>query len=385
TIVSTNSTNFVPPASLEWFKDNVSISTALFITVSDPGSYQVKVRDARGCTAESAIKKVERSNLTVNLAGNQQFCEGTNTVLQATATEGLGASTFEWRLGNQVISTATSLTIDTPGNYSVKATDSKGCQETVEVPVAFFPKIVAGFNKTATVKGNLLYNFNPDLLTGGKRPFDVTLTATSASNNPISVSQNSVGRFTENGTVFVKVKDANGCELSDNIRVNYVPCNVAATISGDTTFCFYNKVVLRANQSSGIAPFVYSWTVADATIQNETQSIINTGIQGIYRVNVRDSANCTFTSPGYAIRDRGRDIISFIRANGDSTAFVPFTVELNATTQSGVTYQWFRNDTLIVDQITPVFRANQTGVYNVRASRDGCAVNSNTIRGRSLI
>ncbi len=384
-IVNTDSRNFVAPASLEWFRDGVSISTALFITVSDPGNYQVKIRDARGCTAESAIKKIERSNLTVNLSGSRQFCEGTNTVLQASATQGLGASTFAWRLGNQVVSSADSLTVATPGNYSVRVTDSKGCQETIEVPVSNFPRIVGGFNKNVTVKGNLFYNFDPNSLSGGKKPFAVSLTATSASNTSIAVSQNAVGRFTENGTVFVNVRDANGCELSDNIQVNYVPCNVAATISGDTTFCFYDRVVLRANQLSGTAPFAYSWTVADATIQNETQPVINTGIQGIYRVNVRDSANCTFTSPGYPIRDRGRDIISFIRANGDSTAFFPFAVELNATTQSGVTYQWFRNDTLVIDQITPVFKANRSGIYNVRASKDGCAVNSNTLRVTILI
>jgi hypothetical protein len=257
-IVSTDSRNFISPANLEWFKDGVSISNALFINVSDPGDYQVKIRDARGCTAESAIKKVERSKLSLALTGNQQFCEGTNTNLRAIATDGIGASTFEWKLNNQAISTSDTINVTSTGNYIITATDAKGCQEVLEIPVTVFPKITADYRKSATVKGNLLYSFNSELLSGGKRPFDVTLTAASETNEPVSVSQSNVGKFNENSTISVKVKDANGCEFSDNIQIIYVPCDVAVKISGDTSFCYYNKVALQANQLSGIAPFTYS-------------------------------------------------------------------------------------------------------------------------------
>lgn len=384
-IISTESRNFVSPANLEWFKDGVSISKALFINVSDPGDYQVEIRDARGCTAKSAIKKIERSKLSLALTGNQQFCEGTNTNLLVITTDGIGASTFEWKLNNQAISTSNAINVTSAGNYVITATDAKGCQEVLEVPVTIFPKITADYKKSATVKGNLLYNFDNSLLSGGKQPFDVTLTATSATNKPVSVSQNNVGRFNENSTISVKVKDANGCSFSDNIQINYVACNVALKISGDTSFCYYDKTTLQVSQLSGIDPFTYSWTVADITVPNENSPSISTGTQGIYRTTVRDSANCTVTSEPYPIRERGRDIIAFIRSNGDSTAYVPFGVDLNATTQTGVTYQWFRNDTLVIDRITSAFKATRTGDYKIRVSKNGCFNNSNEIRVTILI
>lgn len=384
-IISTESRNFVSPANLEWFKDGVSISKALFINVSDPGDYQVEIRDARGCTAKSAIKKIERSKLSLALTGNQQFCEGTNTNLLVITTDGIGASTFEWKLNNQAISTSNAINVTSAGNYVITATDAKGCQEVLEVPVTIFPKITADYKKSATVKGDLLYNFDNSLLSGGKQPFDVTLTARSATNKPVSVSQNNVGRFNENSTISVKVKDANGCSFSDNIQINYVACNVALKISGDTSFCYYDKTTLQVSQLSGIDPFTYSWTVADITVPNENSPSISTGTQGIYRTTVRDSANCTVTSEPYPIREKGRDIIAFIRSNGDSTAYVPFGVDLNATTQTGVTYQWFRNDTLVIDRITSAFKATRTGDYKIRVSKNGCFNNSNEIRVTILI
>ncbi|MFB0947503.1 MAG: T9SS type A sorting domain-containing protein, partial [Spirosomataceae bacterium] len=383
--IRTEVRNFASPLVFNWYKNGTLVSNGLEIIVSDAGNYQLKVRDARGCTRESQVKSIAQSALELSITGNQAFCEGTTTSLQVTAANGIGIPTFEWRLGNQALSTTNAITVSLPGNYNVRATDNKGCQEIVGIPVVLHPKIVADYKKSAKVKGNLLYSFNNDLLSGGKKPFNITLTATSATNKPVSVSQNNIGKFSESSTIFVKVKDANGCDFSDNIQINHVPCDVALTVSGDTSFCYYDKVALQANQLSGIAPFTYSWTVADATIPNKDSPLINAEIQGIYRATVTDSANCTVTSGPYSIRERGRDILAFIRSNGDSTAYFPFGVDINATTQADVTYQWFRNDTLVIDQVTPIFKANQTGNYKVKVSKNGCFNNSNEIRVTILI
>lgn len=378
--IRTEVKNFQDPLIFNWFRDANLISTDLEIVVSDPGNYQLKVRDARGCTQESIIKKIDRSELEVTITGERAFCEGNSTQLQATSSKGIGSTSYEWQLESRAFSTNTNITVLNPGNYILKATDSKGCQEQVSVPIKLHPKIVAGYSKNPTVKGNLFYNFDETKLLEGTRPFNVTLTAVSETNEIIPITANTIGKFTKNSTVYVRATDANNCVFLDSIRINYQPCNVAVSIAGDTSFCYYESVTLQASQATGVQPFAFTWSIGNSQFPNENNPTLITGTTGTYRTTLTDSAQCVVTSNPFTIKDRGRDIVAFIRTNGDSLAYRPFGVDLSAPLQERVVYQWFRNDTLIVNEITPTLYATETGNYKVRVSKDGCFNNSNEIQ-----
>lgn len=120
----------------------------------------VKVLTPDGCF------KIIRLSLTLNpkpefsLPEKIDFCKGKTVTLDA----GSGYSSYVWSTGE----TTQSITISTPGNYSVTVTNSFGCQNTdnTEVSYTVLPEIVAVHinNNSATVilsgTGNFEYSLD---------------------------------------------------------------------------------------------------------------------------------------------------------------------------------------------------------------------------------
>lgn len=96
--------------------------TSQSITVSSSGNYSVKVTNATGCSATSAVQ-----NVTVNVPVVPVITPGGSiTVIQGqttTLTSSAGAS-YLWTPGGQ---TTQSITVGTAGNYRVTVTYSNGC------------------------------------------------------------------------------------------------------------------------------------------------------------------------------------------------------------------------------------------------------------------
>jgi gliding motility-associated-like protein len=120
----------------------------------------VKVSTPDGCF------KIIRLSLTLNpkpkldLTEKIDFCKGKSIVLDA----GNGYTTYLWNTG----ATTQSITVSTPGNYSVTVTNNSGCQNTDNTQVSYtiLPEIVSVniSNNSATVilsaTGNFEYSLN---------------------------------------------------------------------------------------------------------------------------------------------------------------------------------------------------------------------------------
>jgi len=140
--------------------------------ISNPSAYvlnvgtiliQVRVATADGCF------KVVRLSLTINpkplvqLPDKLDFCEGKSVVLDA----GPGFKSYEWNTG----ATTQTITVSTPGTYTVKVTNIFGCESTSSTQVSY--SVLAHIvsvnitNNTATVilsqSGN--YEFSLDNFT----------------------------------------------------------------------------------------------------------------------------------------------------------------------------------------------------------------------------
>lgn len=108
------------------------------ITVSSPGTYIVVVTDPNtGCNNQGTVS-VSSSFLSVNLGPDQPLCSGVNAVLDA----GSGATTYSWSTG---ASTQT-ISVNTPGTYTVTVTDNLGCTATDQIVLAAPSGITAAFN-----------------------------------------------------------------------------------------------------------------------------------------------------------------------------------------------------------------------------------------------
>ncbi|MBK7887477.1 MAG: fibronectin type III domain-containing protein [Bacteroidetes bacterium] len=108
-------------ASFTWSNGLTSPS----ITVSSSGTYSVVVANSNGCTSASnpvnvSVAALPTPAITVN--GPTTLNIGQSTILTAS-----NASSYLWQPGGQ---TTASITVSTPGNYSVRVTNAAGCTAT---------------------------------------------------------------------------------------------------------------------------------------------------------------------------------------------------------------------------------------------------------------
>jgi gliding motility-associated-like protein len=109
-------------------------ATTSTIEVTTPGNYSVTVTGANGCSATAATTVTgDASQPSVVISGNSVLtCASTSATLEATATV-QGTASYLWNTG----ATTATISVTTPGEYSVTITDSvNGCSVTESVTVA---------------------------------------------------------------------------------------------------------------------------------------------------------------------------------------------------------------------------------------------------------
>ncbi|MFM7900525.1 MAG: hypothetical protein ACKPAD_00915, partial [Bacteroidota bacterium] len=108
-------------------------STTQSITVSQPGSYNVMVTDASGCSVISANKNVELNpdeTPTVTINGELNFCQGQSVTLTSSP-----ASSYTWNNG----SNTQSVVVTQTGSYSVAIQGVCGTFSSASVVVDVLP------------------------------------------------------------------------------------------------------------------------------------------------------------------------------------------------------------------------------------------------------
>lgn len=229
------------------------------LEVSTGGTYTVLVTDANGCTGEASIDITESTSLNPVISGDIEYCEGSNTVLDA----GAGFETYEWSNG----SLDQTITVNDPNDYTVTVTDVNGCSGETTV------SIIENSLPTLNITGN-----NP-ICTGDAITLDAGTGFENYEWSDLSLNQSI--NVTEGGTYSVIVTDVNGCtnEASVTVIENPLPEPV---IIGNQSFCSGETVSLN----TGIFD-QYLWSDG-----SELSSIdITNG--GTYSVTVTDLNGCT--------------------------------------------------------------------------------------------
>jgi gliding motility-associated-like protein len=101
------------------------------ITVTQAGTYTVTASNASGCTATAAFTVTELPAPTVDITGDLEICPGESTTLTASG----GFIGYSWNIGASI----PSITVFTPGLYTVTATSGSGCNAVNSVQVTEAP------------------------------------------------------------------------------------------------------------------------------------------------------------------------------------------------------------------------------------------------------
>ena len=273
-----------------WSNNTYAQST----TVTQAGSYSVRVFDANGCYAQSqsVTVAVASPSATITPSGPTTFCAGGNVTLSAPA-----GYSYTWSNG----ATTQSITVNQSNTYSVTVLDANGCTASSSTTVTVNPLPIATVSGNSAICPGGSATITASLT--GSAPWTVTwsdnVTQTINSGTTASRSVNPAATTTYTITSLTDANCTGTSSGSATVTVRPLP---TAVVSGSGAICAGASATITA-ALTGSAPWTVTWS------DNVTQTI-NTGTTAsrsvspaattTYTVTSLTDANCSGTSSGSA-------------------------------------------------------------------------------------
>lgn len=166
------------------------------------------------------------------------------------------------------------------------------------------------------------------------------------------------------------IQYTNACGVNSQIVVTVYGLPVTTiTANAPTTFCAGGSVNLSVGAVSGNT---YQWYNGTNLIANTNSATYTATVAGNYSVLVTNSNGCSATSAATTVSVNPLPAVN-VTANSATTFCAGSTVTLDAGNQSGVTYQWYNNNTAITNANAATYTASSSGSYQVKVTNvSGC-------------
>ncbi|MBL7741570.1 MAG: gliding motility-associated C-terminal domain-containing protein [Chitinophagaceae bacterium] len=306
-----------------------------------PGTYDVTVRDANGCTFPlTGVVVGLTNNLTLTPAIDPApVCEGKGAQLQLTT----NATQFAWTPAADLSSSTVINPVATPKTtttYSVVATLGR-CTITDDITVAVMPAPVP----EAGINGDICFGQSYTLQPVGDPSFIYNWTPSSFLSSTTGYSI--IASPDKTTTYTLSVTDNNGCTslVTDNVTVNVTPPIQVRTFPMDTVVYAGAQVQLLATS----AGTYYTWSPAaglsDPAIANPVATAPMTeGAVVTYIVTTTTDAGCTGDNTVTIRVYKGPEIYvpNAFTPNGDgkNDRFIPFPVGIKQISYFRVFNRW---------------------------------------------
>lgn len=267
--------------------------------------------------------------------GASLICTNGNANLQAS-----GAFSYLWNTG----STQPSITVSTPGTYTVTGTSTGGCTASASIVVSSQPSITASGNSgTVCLGANIVLSSSPS---GGATPY-ASFSWSGPDNYNANIEDPAPFMATANsgGVYTVLLTDAAGCSATGSTTIT-VSSNPAPTITAnnDGPICEGAMLNLSSTPSGGTGSgYTYLWTGPNnfgSTVQNPAPFQASLAAGGTYTVIVTDNAGCSGSNTT-SVQVNANPSIT---ASSNSPVSVGGTILLSSNASggsgSGYTYVW---------------------------------------------
>jgi hypothetical protein len=251
------------------------------------GNQVVTVKDANDCTVQTASLNVANPTfVAASASAGTILCTNGTTILTVLASGGTGA--YSYRLNNSGTYQIDNQFVVRAGTHIVTVKDVHDCTITTTPITVLEPTPLSA---TASAGAILCYNGNTNLTiaaSGGTGAYAYRL------NNEAYQMGNI---FVVNaGTHIVTVKDANPCTVeTDSITVAQ-PSALTATAPTNLILCNNGTTQLTVSASGGTG--AYQYALNGGIYQVGNSFVVGAGN---YRVTVRDTHNCAFTTPSIVV------------------------------------------------------------------------------------
>lgn len=342
--------------SYVWYKNNAVINgqTNATLTVNSSGNYKVVVT-LDGCSKTSAQQTVTVNPVpTPFVSSDATICAGDSITLQAS-----GGTGYEWSSGGPTSATYTVAPTSTK-TYTVTVSNSFGCTASADVTITVTPLPQAWISAAGSTV--LCTGESVTLSTANTAGYSRQWYRNGAAINNANSSTYSASIA---GNYYV-VNTANGCSATSSIipiSVNPLP---VVSVSNDTTICSGDTITLYASGGT-----TYNWNTG---FSGATYTVSTTSTR-TYIVTVSDVNTCA-VSRSITVTTIPLPNAS-VSLSGPSTFCADRTLTMTASSGTGYSYVWTKNNQPVSNATTNVLVATQSGTYQVEVTANGCSKKSN--------
>ncbi len=362
--------NAVGTVNYSW-SNGLGTGNSKSVSPTSNTSYTVTGTDSQGCTGTASVQVVVNALPSATASSNSPVCAGGTLNLSANS----GMSSYLWTAPNgNTYSTRNpsiaSVNSSFGGTYTLRVTNSNGCQRTattnVTITVGITPTVsntgpyCEGQTISLTASGGSTYTWS------GPGGFSSSGSSTTRSNASIPMSGTYQVTATQSGT---------GCSATATTNVSVLSSSIGASNTGPV--CQNGNVSFAATGGNG----TYSWSGPGSfTSTSSNPGISNVGIanEGIYTVTSNITPSCPVTAT--------TELTVYALPNVTVTDTVKVCTGDNATLSAsgGTSYRWVgpggfdQTNTSGAVTINNVTNA-KTGIYTVTLTNaSGCTSTGTT-------
>ena len=264
-----------PPYTYQWLPSGGNGPTASNLS---PGTYTIKVIDAKNCQNQQVVNITQPNPLQVTVSINHVSCYGLNNGSGiASAYGGTGPYSILWYPTLHNTFSANNLPA---GTHTIQVTDANNCVATITANVNQPPQLLA--NVTTTNSNCTMSNGRACIsASGGAGGYSYQWSGSPSYTNSC-INNIAAGVYT------VMIKDQNNCVVYANAVVNDINGpNVSITNYTNVSCYGQSNGAAQANVSGGVLPYNVSWTY-----QGQNGLSISNLPAGNYGITVIDAAGC---------------------------------------------------------------------------------------------
>ena len=411
--ISINASTTAQTYTTQWFKNDTPISgeNQLSINITEPGTYKIVISQSAPCTIEKeasvTIVFPDSFNLSIDTNSLYNECSSTNTELTITQFEAVSAIetrdllgttlsyNYQWFKNSIVISGATNTT------YTVSSASENG-DYSLDIAIPSFGTISSN---------NVAINLGIGTVTiTNQGPFceGQTTSLTSNINNPsynyqwfkdgdaITGATSETYTVSNEGIYSLEINSGNCTIQSNTLTLEYGAITV--TNSDPTNDIIIPGETKELNVTTNALQPTYQWYKNDIAINGATSGTYNATQEGIYKVVVTQTSNCTIEGEltftleyplGFTMVISPSLGYEACTSSATQLSITEFYAQTNTgnidllNNTYGYSYQWFKDTTPISGATNTSYNVANTlenGEYELRVTiPDFNDVDSNTL------
>jgi gliding motility-associated-like protein len=270
-----------------------------------PGTYQIIVQDANGCTATTSVTITEPSAVAFTSTHTDANCGNANGTISLNGSGGTAPLQYSINNGTTFQSTGNFNSL-LAGNYQIVVLDANGCSAAGSVSVQ---------NLAAPIINSVSHT---DITCNGSDNGSLVINASGGTGSlQYSIDNgntfNAVASFNNlpPGNYLIVVQDATGCQASSSsIITEPLPLSLTPALTGTT--CSNSNGSISVNAGGGTSPYQYSSNNGGSYQSSNNFSNLSSGN---YNMVVQDANGCTI-SQSVTINDAPSPVISSINTSG---------------------------------------------------------------------